>query len=109
MTSRVDQSVEFFVLRILAITTALLLTFFISGTVDYSPRIVDGAAYTAFVDYTTYTGQKQDDKKFLPQKEFVLNSVQVRFFNFTPRSSSFVGAIIALKIRDPPLSSLRKI
>jgi hypothetical protein len=102
MTLSVDQSVEFFVLRILAITTALLLTFFISGTVDYSPRIDDGAAYTAFVDYTTYTSQKQDDKKFLPQKEFVLNSVQVRFFNFTPRSSSVVGAIIALKIRDPP-------
>ncbi len=95
---------EIVVLRILAITSALLLTLFIAGTGDYSPRFdgSDGAGYTALVDDTPYTSQKQDDKKFLPQKEFVLNAVQIRFFNFTPQAPSIVSAKTALKIRDPP-------
>ncbi|MES3007653.1 MAG: hypothetical protein V4751_07775 [Pseudomonadota bacterium] len=102
MASRVDYFIESFVLRILAITTALLLTLFITGMGDYSPRIDEGAGYTALVDDTPYTSQKQDDKKFLPQKEFVLNSVQIRFFNFVTQASSIVSATTALKIRDPP-------
>lgn len=92
-------------LRILAITTALLLTLFISGMGDYSHRTDEGAGYTALVDDTPYTSQKQDDKNFLPQKEFVLNSVQIRFFNFTPQAPSIVSAKTALKIRDPPAVS----
>lgn len=102
MAPRVDYFNETFVLRILAITTALLLTLFISGMANYSPRTDEGAGYSAFVDDTPYTSHKQDDKKFLPQKEFVLNSVQIKFFNFTPQAPSIVSAKTALKIRDPP-------
>lgn len=104
MAPRVDYFDEIIVLKILAITTALLLTLLLAGMGDYSPRIDDGegAGYTALVDDTPYTNQKQDDKKFLPQNEFVLNSVQIRFFNFTPHAPSIVSAKTALKIRDPP-------
>lgn len=102
MVPRVNYSYEIVVLRILAITTALLLTLFIAGAGDYSPRTDEGAGYTALVEDTLYTSQKQDDKKFLPQNECVLNSVQIRFFNFTPQAPSLVSAKTALKIRDPP-------
>lgn len=104
MVPRIDYSFEIFVLRVLAITSALLLTLFIAGMGDYSPRFDDseGAGYTALVDDTPYTSQKQDDKKFLPQKEFVLNSVQIRFFSFAPQAPAIISAKTALKIRDPP-------
>ena len=104
MVPRVDYSFEIFVLRVLAITSALLLTLFIAGMGDYSPRFDgnEGAGYTTFVDDTPYTSQKQDDKKFLPQKEFVLNSVQIRFFSFTSQTPAIISEKTALKIRDPP-------
>ena len=102
MAPRVDYSNEIIVLRILAITSALLLTLLISGMGDYSQLYDEGTGYTSLVDDTPYTSQKQDDKKFVPQKEFVPNSVQIRFFNFTPQAPSIVSAKTALKIRDPP-------
>lgn len=92
--------------RFLALSTAILLTLFVSTTVNFSQETEKGAAYAVFVDGAAYTNHRQDDQKFLPQKEIAVPQVSTSY-SYAPEKISFSARVPeALNNRGPPVPLL---
>ncbi len=88
--------------RFLALSTAILLSLLVSTTENFSQKTEKGATYAAFADDSVYTNHRQDDEKFLPQKEIVIARVSSGYSYVQEKVSSSARVPEALNIRGPP-------
>ncbi|MGB4248788.1 MAG: hypothetical protein WBJ75_13820 [Pseudohongiellaceae bacterium] len=88
--------------RLVALSTALLLTLFLSVPGDFNPRTDKGVSYTALADDNAYTNQKHDEKKFLLRKSVSISTTRAIYFAFTPQVSVVIHEPETLNIRGPP-------
>lgn len=88
--------------RFLALSAALLLSFFVSTTDNFSHKTDKGVTYAAYADDYTYTNHRLDDEKFLPQKEVVIARLSADYSYVQEKASSSARVPEALNIRGPP-------
>lgn len=88
--------------RFLILTTALMLTLFVSVSVDVHPQTDSVVGYTAFDEDSVYAGQKHEEKKFLSQKDFVVVISRATYFSATLQVSAVVHTAEVQNIRGPP-------
>lgn len=105
MAPSVGLLAESIVLRILALSTALMLALFVSVPGDFNPQIDKGVSYTSLIDDDVYTNQKQDEKKFLLRKVFSATTARAIYFTFIPQVSVAAHEPETLNIRGPPAPS----